>query len=286
MSLLDEVLRRGESTEPGFDDETVEAWRARTAAHMTGDKPSWPGAPVDLDDAQARRRVAAFELRLREIDTRLRSEYGLPSHHNVADPMAELLLIILSRKTPERAYLAAFERLLGAVDSWADISRMNDDTLLEMVEDGGLGGKKVDAIRDMLARVLDRFEGYSLEQLEGLDDSEVRAFLSSIQEVGPKSALCVMMYAMGRAAFPVDAHVGRTLMRTGVFDLLGLDLSTMDHKQKQRYMADLAPPDLRYSLHVTCLSLGRDVCPARTPRCGECVLATTCETGLTQQLDR
>ena len=279
MSLLDEVRIRGASQEPVFDEETIEQWRVRVADLMTADRAAWPGAPTGLGDLQARQRVEVFEERLRRIDRALRGRYGVPSHHNVADPMAELLLIMLSRKTPERAYLAAFERLLEAVDSWSEIALMDDDTLLEMVEDGGLGGKKVDAIRDMLSRVLDRFDEYSLDGLEGEDDDEVKSFLSGIQEVGPKSSLCVMMYAMGRAAFPVDAHVGRTLMRTGVFELLGLELDALDHKQKQRHMADLVPPELRYSLHVTCLSLGRDVCPARTPKCPGCALASVCVTG-------
>jgi endonuclease III len=165
------------------------------------------------------------------------------------------------------------------VDAWEEIHDMDEDKLLEMVEDGGLGGKKVIAIREMLKLVYEKDDSYSLAFAEKLEDSDLKAFLMSVPEVGPKSALCVMMYAMKRAAFPVDAHVGRTLMRMGVFELVGLDLSKLDHKQKQRYLERLVPPDLRYSVHVLGLSLGRDICGARTPACGSCSLTELCKTG-------
>jgi endonuclease III len=40
---------------------------------------------------------------------------------------------------------------------------------------------------------------------------------------------------------------------------------------------DAVPPVLRYPLHVNALVHGRTVCLPRRPRCGQCVLAASCD---------
>ena len=73
-------------------------------------------------------------------------------------------------------------------------------------------------------------------------------------------AHCVMMYSFGRTVFPSDTHVGRVLARIGPYRELGLSLEGLDHKQLQRELAELIPPNLRYSLHVNLVKHGRAVC--------------------------
>lgn len=281
MSLLDDVRERGYSTEPSFDDAFIGAWKIRLVQLLltSPNRPAWPNAPHGIDEQEAATRLEVLQSTLGEVDQLLRERYGLSHLYNVKDPMAELLLIMLSRKTPEDAYLRAFERLLDGHDSWEGIHTMSDAKLISMVEDGGLAGKKAVAIKSMLSRVHQLSGDYSLDGLHDKTDREVFDFLTSLKEVGPKSTLCVMMYSLGRAAFPVDAHVGRIMMRLGTFKVVGLKLETLDHKQKQRYLADLVPPHLRYSLHVNALMLGREICPASTPQCNICPLASHCETG-------
>ena len=76
-----------------------------------------------------------------------------------------------------------------------------------------------------------------------------------------------MMYSFDRQVFPVDTHVGRVLTRIGLYRELGLDLEGLDHKQLQNVLAELIPPNLRYSLHVNLLVHGREVCTAQRPKC-------------------
>lgn len=279
MSLLDEVRRGGYTSAPHVSDAQVQGWRDELVTRLTGHQPEWPGAPVGLSLDEARRRLDEFEERLRRVEVLAREFGGDPHLFNVREPLAELILIILSRKTPERAYLTAFERLLSTHDSWEEVRALSPERLESLVADGGLGGKKALAIFDALDRVHDACGEHSMEAARSWDDARLERFLTQISEVGPKSALCVMLYAFGRPTLPVDAHVGRVLMRLGLFELLGLELEGMNHKRKQRYLAPLAPPDLRYSLHVNLLVLGRDVCTARKPACSSCPLRALCRTG-------
>jgi len=57
---------------------------------------------------------------------------------------------------------------------------------------------------------------------------------------------------------------------------LGLSLDGLDHKQLQRLLADLIPPNLRHGLHVNLVEHGRAVCQALRPRCGACELRNFC----------
>ena len=76
-----------------------------------------------------------------------------------------------------------------------------------------------------------------------------------------------MMYSFGRKVFPADTHVGRVLTRIGPYRELGLSLDGLDHKKLQRELAELMPPNLRYSLHVNLVEHGRAVCRSPKPLC-------------------
>src|SRR5581483_6576487 len=84
--------------------------------------------------------------------------------------------------------------------------------------------------------------------------------------VGPKTAACVLVFAMGRAAFPVDTHVHRIVTRLGWIP----PQTTAD--RAYRLLGPLIPPSARYDLHVALIGHGRTVCDAQRPRCAVCVL--------------
>ena len=96
------------------------------------------------------------------------------------------------------------------------------------------------------------------------------------RQIQTKSAYCIMLYAFGRTVFPADTHVGRILARLGPYRELGLELDGLDHKQLQKNLADLIPPNLRYSLHVNLVAHGREVCHAIKPDCASCELRLFC----------
>jgi hypothetical protein len=84
------------------------------------------------------------------------------------------------------------------------------------------------------------------------------------------------MYSFGRHVFPAATHVGRVLTRIGLYRELGLTLEGLDHKKLQRELADMIPPNLRYSLHVNVVEHGRAVCRSPKPLCGQCELRNLC----------
>ncbi len=57
-----------------------------------------------------------------------------------------------------------------------------------------------------------------LAVLDAMTDDEALAFLQSLPGVGPKTAACVLLFALGRPAMPVDTHVHRVAGRLGLLD--------------------------------------------------------------------
>lgn len=255
--------RRTDDAAVGPD--AVSTWRTATAEAIAR----------QVADHDARVVVRVVEKTLREISDWLHEEYGSPDLGNLTDPTDEFAYIVLSRKTPEWAYTKTF-RALKTLGPWGEIQHVDRMLIERTIRGGGLESKKATAILQGLKIIDQRFGAPDLSRAEYLDDDDLYDFVVSLPEVGPKSALCIMLYSFGRAAFPVDAHVGRVLARVGVFDRAGVVLARMNHKQRQRALRQLVPPDLRYGLHVNLVAHGRAVCRANRPVCASCVIRAVC----------
>jgi DNA (cytosine-5)-methyltransferase 1 len=233
---------------------------------------SAPGA----DGEYGRDELRAGVDRLLEIGRLLELEYGTPDLGNKADPVDELVYIILSRRTRESAYQKGFAALKQRFSSWDGLASARLADVEAVIRPTGLSRKKAASIVQALAIIVERFGSCTLEPLRDWTDDQIGAFLCSLPEIGPKSAACVMMWSFARPAFPVDTHVGRVLERVGVWSELGLSLRATDHKGKQAVLADLVPPSTRLPLHVNALVHGRTVCRPVRPLCERCRIAGLC----------
>lgn len=213
---------------------------------------------------------------LREVARLLAVLHGTPRLGNKDEPLDELVYIILARKTREDAYQRAFNALKERFASWEDLLRARHTTVERLLSSSGLGEKKTRSLFGALGKIAAEFGVCSLEGAKSWTDERLETFLCSLPEVSRKSAYCIMMYAFGRRVFPVDTHVGRVLSRLAPYRELGLDLTGLDHKQLQAVLADLIPPNLRYSLHVNLVVHGREVCRSQKPLCGQCDLRGFC----------
>jgi endonuclease III len=140
----------------------------------------------------------------------------------------------------------------------------------DAIRSGGIADQKAVRIQRVLATVREREGRLDLSRLGGLDDAAVEAYLTSLPGVGPKTAACVLTFAMGRAAFPVDTHVHRVAGR------LGWVPAGTTAERAHELLRPLVPPDVRYDLHMALIGHGRAVCHPRRPACGGCVLRQGC----------
>jgi endonuclease-3 len=88
--------------------------------------------------------------------------------------------------------------------------------------------------------------------------------------VGPKTAAIVLLFALGRPAFPVDTHVHRVTKRLG---LIGPRVS---REKAHVELEQLVPEQDYYPFHLNLIRHGRRVCSSRKPQCPDCSLRDLC----------
>ncbi len=97
-----------------------------------------------------------------------------------------------------------------------------------------------------------------------------RAFLAEFPGVGPKTIACVLLFACGHPAFPVDTHIYRVTTR------LGLLPASCTAERAHAVLEPLIPAAQVYRAHVNLIRHGRTVCKARRPDCRHCCLQSWC----------
>jgi endonuclease-3 len=200
----------------------------------------------------------------------LLSEYGERAWRP-HDPVATLVSTILSQNTNDVNRDRAFEQLREEFPTWEAVRDAPLEELVEAVRPAGLAPTKAPRIQEALRRIDAERGALSLDFLAGMDVVEARAWLLSIPGVGPKTAAIVLLFALGRPAFPVDTHVHRVTRR------LGLIPEKTSREKAHELLEVIVPPELYYAFHLNVIEHGRAVCHARSPECARCVLWNECD---------
>jgi endonuclease III len=212
--------------------------------------------------------------RVRGLRDRLAQVYGVPTMAPHGDPLAELVLTVLSQSTNDRNRDAAFLALRDRFPSWEAVRDAPLDEIEAAIRPGGIS--KVKSVR--IKAILDRLgsppaqggRDLSLDWMRDAPIAESRDFLCSLPGVGRKTAACVLLFTYGLRDVPVDTHVSRVGTRLGL--LRPGALSAEQHDD----MLALTPPGAELELHVNLLRHGRRTCHAERPRCDDCALRRMC----------
>ena len=204
-----------------------------------------------------------------ELIAILDAEYGRAQQQSSGAPVTELVLTLLSQHTSDHNSGQAMHRLLERFPDWTDVIAASTADVEEAIRPGGLAPTKAPRLQALLAEVYER-TGFDLSALEQMPLSEAKAWLRSLPGVGPKTAACVLLFALGRPALPIDTHVERVARRLG---LLSRKVSV---ERAHELLEATLEPEQVYPFHVDLIQHGRRCCHARGPRCDECPLLERC----------
>ena len=210
---------------------------------------------------------------LAEVTDRLVDAYGMPRLGNYRDPVKEIFYILLSSKTTDSQYRKTYRALTARFGSLAELAEGSVADILTCIRTGGLANKKAGQIKRTAGALLAGGGENPGSWLRGLAPAEAFRFLTRLPGVGPKSALCVMMYSLDVDVFPVDANVQRIAERLGAIP------SRLSHYQAQRRLPRLVPPGRSRELHVAMVAHGRTLCLPRKPACARCPVRPLCRYG-------
>ena len=186
------------------------------------------------------------------------------------DPVGTLVLTLLSQSTTDRQAQAAYDSLRLAFPSWDEVLAADPGEVAELIKAGGLNHQKAARIQAILARLQEETGELSLDWLKGKDVQEAREFLESLPGVGPKTAACVLLFALDMPGLPVDTHVARLARR------LGLVEAKASAVRIQRELEAMVTPQAARHFHLALIEHGRTLCRPRRPRCSACALRGEC----------
>lgn len=206
-----------------------------------------------------------------DIHQRLLSFYGSPEWRNPLPPLDELVSTILSQNTNDSNRDRAFFALRARFPTWDAVRDAAEEDVIEAIRPAGLANQKGPRIQQVLKEITRQRGELDISFLADLPTEQATEWLVSFKGVGPKTAAIVMLFSLGKPAFPVDTHIYRVSGR------LGLRPERMSADQAHIHLASILPAEAYYPAHLNLIRLGREVCQARRPACAKCPLTDLCD---------
>jgi endonuclease III len=211
-----------------------------------------------------------LKIKVRKITIVLERQYGIPQREYWGDPLDILIETILSQNTNDQNRDRAYQRLKTRFPRWEDALEAKTKSIVSAIRPGGLAKQKARRIQDIL-HWIKKWQGRpSLLFLKKMDSEDIKKTMGVLKGIGPKTIHCLLLFGLGREAFPVDTHVLRVGKR------LGLIPEGMDAKKAHLWMVPLIPKKKSLSLHLNLIRFGRSICKAKNPLCGICFLMKEC----------
>jgi len=205
-----------------------------------------------------------------EVHQRLLDFYGQPTWRSPLPALDELVSTILSQNTNDFNRDRAFELLRGHFPTWEAVRDAVPGSVIAAIRTAGLANQKGPRIQQVLQEISSERGSLDLSFLQDLPLEEARAWLMKFKGVGPKTAAIVLLFSLGRPAFPVDTHIYRVTGR------IGLRPEKMTVEEAHTHLEKLFQPEAYYATHLNIIRLGREICPARKPACQRCPLNGLC----------
>ncbi len=205
-----------------------------------------------------------------EVIAILDERYGRAPQQTSRAPLFELVLTLLSQHTSDHNSGEAMHRLVERFPTWDEALAAPVEQIEDAIRAGGLAPTKSKRLHALLAEVHGRRPDWDLDFLAEMPLDEAKTWLTSINGVGPKTAACVLLFALGRPALPVDTHVERVAKR------LGLVPAKMPADKAHAVLEGMLAPAEVYAFHVDLIQHGRRTCHARGPKCEACPLLERC----------
>jgi endonuclease-3 len=200
----------------------------------------------------------------------LEQQYGQRTWQPSHDPLSELVLTILSQNTSDKNSRPAFLSLRKAFPDWSLILAADIAAIAEPIKSGGLATIKAGRIQSALREIQQKHGYLDLLFLADMPLEDAREWLVKLPGVGFKTASCVLLFALGKPAMPVDTHVFRVATRMGLIPLK----TTVENAHLLLQKA--VPSNDIYEFHVLMIEHGRRTCGAQRPNCVSCICKSIC----------
>lgn len=138
--------------------------------------------------------------------------------------------------------------------------------LLEWLRPSGFFNIKAKRLKSFLAYFKNRYR-FSLGRMKKIELSQLRQELLRVKGIGPETADSILLYALGRPVFVIDAYTRR------VFSRHGLIQPDLPYEEIRKWFEANLPSskELFNDYHAQIVRVGKYFC-RKTPDCSKCPL--------------
>ncbi|MBD3187253.1 endonuclease III [Candidatus Bathyarchaeota archaeon] len=177
------------------------------------------------------------------------------------DPFKTLIRTILSARTRDDQTIKVSSILFEQYDTPKKLANADPDRVREIIRPIGFYNSKTKYIMDTSRMLIEQHGGSVPNKFKDL---------VALPGVGSKVANCVLVYAFGIPAIPVDTHVHRIVNRWGLVD-------TPDPKSTHKQLVDILPRKWWLLINDLLIRFGKEICKPIGPQCDNgCPLAPCC----------
>ena len=144
---------------------------------------------------------------------------------------------------------------------------MGNNELAALIRPAGYFNLKSKRLKSFVAFLSNSYGG-SMKQMARADMHKLREELLMVYGIGPETADSIMLYALDKPVFVVDAYTKRILSRHGIMD------EAEGYESFRALFEEKLDHDLRMfnEFHALFVAVGKDFCRPKKPRCSECPL--------------
>jgi len=206
--------------------------------------------------------------RINLIYRRLRSFFGIQRWWPADTPFEVMIGAILTQNTNwlnvEKAINNLKKRKLLKPHA---LYRLPHKRLACLIRPAGYYNIKAKRLKNFLKFFMNNY-GADAKKMSGIDTLYLRQQLLSVNGVGPETADSILLYALDKPVFVVDAYTRRILLR---HHLIGEDAGY--DKIQNLFMKNLKPAVRLFNeYHALLVKLGKEFCLKNKPRCDLCPL--------------
>lgn len=208
----------------------------------------------------------------------------------IAETLTQIYRLLFGHFGPQRWWPGdtQFEIIIGAIltqnTNWANVEkaianlkatncltpeklhRLDISQLAELIQPAGYYNVKAKRLKDFVGWLFEKYDG-KLANLQTLSTRQLRVELLKVKGIGRETADSILLYALARPVFVVDAYTARIAVRHG---LMGTDA---DYEQLRELFQSNLPEDVQLfnEYHALLVRLGKQFCKAKA-QCSGCPL--------------
>ena len=172
-----------------------------------------------------------------------------------------LIGTILSARTKDEATAKAVKKLFSKYKTPKALAHAKVKDIEKIIKSIGFYHVKSKRIIEVAKIIDSQFKGIVPDDLETL---------VKLPGVGRKTANCVLVYAFGKPAIPVDIHVHRISNRLGLVE-------TKTPEETELALMKKIPKKYWIDINDTFVMYGQNICKPISPMCGVCKIKRNCK---------